>query len=214
MRRLTSRKSFLNLLPKDERFFEYFHQQAEVLCQVSHLLLSGLKGGYGGICDVSKRIEALERSGDEITHRAFDRLRTTFITPFDPEDIQALVSALDDVIDTIEDAAFRIVAYRVDPIPNPAIELAEMIANSCAAIGRALRALHEKRSVMEACIEVNRLEDEADAVQRTMITQLFGSPPDPISLIKLKDLYEILEAVTDRCEDVADVIQSIAVKNQ
>ena len=204
----------MNLLPKDERFFEYFHQQAEVLCQVSQLLLSGLKGGYGRVCEVSKRIEALERSGDEIAHQTFDRLRTTFITPFDPEDIQALVSALDDVIDTVEDAAFRIVAYRVDPIPPAAIELAEMIANCCGAIGRALRALHEKRSVMEACIEVNRLEDEADAVQRTMLIHLFSSDTDPISLIKLKDLYEALETATDRCEDVADVIQSIAVKNQ
>jgi uncharacterized protein len=203
----------LNLLPKDEHFFEYFHQQAEVLCQVSTLLLSGLKAGYRGMSDVSKRIEALERSGDEITHQAFQRLRTTFITPFDPEDIQALVSALDDVIDTIEDAAFRIVAYRVDPIPAPAIDLGEMIANSCRALARALRALHEKRSVLEACIEVNRLEDEADAVQRTTLIQLFSSDPDPITLIKLKDLYEALETATDRCEDVADVIQSIAVKN-
>lgn len=165
------------------------------------------------MCDVSKRIEALERSADEITHCTFDRLRTTFITPFDPEDIQALVSSLDDVIDAIEDAAFRIVAYRVDPIPDPAIELGGMIANCCSAIDRALRALREKRSVMEDCIEVNRLEDEADAVERAMLTQLFGSNPDPISLIKLKDLYEALESATDRCEDVADVIQSIAVKN-
>jgi uncharacterized protein len=203
----------LNLLPKDECFFEFFEQQAGVLCQISQLLLSGLKGGYAGICEASKRIEALEHSGDEIAHKTFDRLRVTFITPFDPEDIQALVTALDDVIDTIEDAAFRVVAYRVDPIPGPAVELATMIANSCSALGRALRALREKRSVMDACIEVNRLEGEADAVQRTMLIQLFGSNPDPISLIKLKDLYEALETVTDRCEDVADVIQSIAVKN-
>jgi predicted phosphate transport protein (TIGR00153 family) len=203
----------MNLLPKDKRFFEYFHQQADVLCNVSQLLVSGLKRGYPGICDVSKRIEALERSGDDIAHRAFDRLRTTFITPFDPEDIQALVTALDDVIDAIEDSSFRIVAYRIDPVPEPAVELAQMVANSCSAIGRALRALHEERSVMEDCIEVNRLEDEADAIERTMVAQLFGSPPDPTTLIKLKDLYESLEAATDRCEDVADVIQSISVKN-
>ena len=203
----------LNLLPKDERFFEYFDQQSELLCKVSHLLATGLDGGYPAMIDVSKRIEALERSADEITHAAFERLRDTFITPFDPEDIQALVSALDDVVDTIEDAAFRIVAYRIDPIPKPAIELGQMIASCCDAVGRALRALHEKRSVMEPCIEVNRIEDEADAVQRSLLTQLFSSDADAITIIKLKDLYELLETVTDRCEDVADVIQSVSVKN-
>ena len=203
----------MNLLPKDERFFEYFHQQSGVLCQASQLLLGGLKEGYQGACQAAKRIEALERSGDNITHQIFDRLRATFITPFDPEDIQSLATALDDVIDSLEDAAFRIVAYRIDPVPKPAIELAEMIANSCNAISRALHALHEKASVMEPTIEVNRLEDEADAVERNMLVDLFSSEYDAITIIKLKDLYEMLEETTDRCEDVADVIQNIAVKN-
>ncbi|MBV9037146.1 MAG: DUF47 domain-containing protein [Acidobacteriaceae bacterium] len=203
----------MNLLPKDERFFEYFHQQSDILCQASHLLLSGLKGGYEGMSQVAKRMEALERSGDEITHKILQRLSATFITPFDPEDIQALASALDDVLDTMEDAAFRIVAYRVDPIPAPALELGEMISNCCIAIGKALRALHEKKSVAESCIEVNRLEDQADAVERTMLSTLFSANIDVITLIKLKDLYEVLESTTDRCEDVADVIQNVAVKN-
>ncbi len=203
----------MNLLPKDERFFEYFHQQSDILCQASQLLLSGLQGGYQGIYQVVKRMEALERSGDEVTHKIFQRLSSTFITPFDPEDIQALATALDNVLDAMEDAAFRIVAYRVDPIPAPALALAEMIASSCDAIGRALRALHDKKSVMEPCIEVNSLEDQADAIERTMLTALFSSDIDAITLIKLKDLYEALESTTDRCEDVADVIQSVAVKN-
>ena len=203
----------MNLLPKDEKFFEYFHQQSGLLCQASHLLVSGLKQGYNGMCQIEKRMEALERSGDEVAHKIFDRLGATFITPFDPEDIQALTSALDNVIDTMEDAAFRIVAYRVDPIPSPALELGEMIAGSCSAIARALHALHKKESVVEPCIEVNRLEDQADAIERTMLATLFSSPIDAITLIKLKDIYEILESTTDRCEDVADVIQGIALKN-
>lgn len=203
----------MNLLPKDEKFFEYFNQQSEILCQASQLLLSGLQGGYEGMCQVSKRMEALERSGDEITHKLLDRLRKTFITPFDPEDIQSLASSLDDVLDTLEDATFRIVAYRIDPIPSAAVEMGEMIANSCRALAKAIHALQGKQSVMEACIEVNRLEDEADAVERTMLANLFSSKTDPVSLIKLKDLYELLESTTDRCEDAADVIQNIAVKN-
>jgi hypothetical protein len=203
----------LSFLPKDGKFFEYFFQQSEILCQAAQILHSGLQGGYEGMCHVAKRMEALERSGDEVTHKLFDRLRQTFITPFDPEDIQSLATALDDVLDTIEDATFRIVAYRIDPIPAPAVELGGMIGSACRALNKALRALEEKKSVMEACIEVNRLEEEADAVERTMLTNLFGNHTDAITLIKLKELYELLESATDRCEDVADVIQNIAVKN-
>lgn len=203
----------LRLLPKDEKFFEFFHQQSVILGQAAQLLLSGLEGGYEGMSHVAKRMEALERSGDEVMHRLFDRLRQTFITPFDPEDIQSLATALDDVLDTMEDATFRIVAYRIDPIPQPAVELGKMIANSCGALGKALQALQAKESVMDACIEVNRIEEEADAVERTMLATLFSSNTDPITVIKLKELYELLESATDRCEDVADVIQNISVKN-
>jgi predicted phosphate transport protein (TIGR00153 family) len=203
----------LNLLPKDEKFFEYFHQQSSLLCQASSLLLSGLRGGYTEMSQIAKRMESLERSGDEVTHRLFAHLRTTFITPFDPEDIQSLASTLDDVLDTIEDATFRIVAYKVDPIPREAVQLGEMVAASCGALQQALRALEKRKSVMEASIEVNRLEDQADAIERTMLAKLFSSDMDAINLIKLKEVYELLESATDRCEDVADVIQNIAVKN-
>jgi predicted phosphate transport protein (TIGR00153 family) len=203
----------LNLLPKDGKFFEYFHQQSAILCQASGLLVSGLQGGYPGMCQIAKRMEALERSGDEVMHRLFQRLRQTFITPFDPEDIQSLATAMDNVLDTVEDATFRIVAYRVDPIPPAAVELAEMIASCCRTLDKALHALEEKRSVMEDCIEVNRLEEQADAIERTMLANLFSAGTDAITLIKLKEVYELLESTTDRCEDVADVIQNIAVKN-
>jgi predicted phosphate transport protein (TIGR00153 family) len=203
----------LSLLPKDEKFFEYFFQQSNILCQASHLLQTGLQGGYEGMCQVAKQMETLERAGDEVTHKLLGRLRQTFITPFDPEDIQSLASALDDVLDTMEDAVFRIVAYRIDPIPAAAMELGGMISNSCRALDKALRALQEKKPVMEACIEVNRLEEAADAVERAMLANLFSSGIDAITLIKLKELYELLESATDRCEDVADVIQNIAVKN-
>jgi predicted phosphate transport protein (TIGR00153 family) len=203
----------LSLLPKDEKFFEYFFQQSDILCQASHLLQTGLQGGYEGMCKVAKQMETLERAGDEVTHKLLGRLRQTFITPFDPEDIQALASALDDVLDTMEDAVFRIVAYRIDPIPAAAMELGGMISNSCRALDKALRALQDKKPVMEACIEVNRLEEAADAVERAMLANLFSSGIDAITLIKLKELYELLESATDRCEDVADVIQNIAVKN-
>ncbi len=203
----------MNLLPRDEKFFELFNQHAKILCRSSELLISGLRAGYAGMCDIQKQMEAHERSADEIIHQIFQRLQSTFITPFDPEDIQNLATGLDNVIDSIEDTAFRVVAYRLDPIPPPALELARMIDDSCQALARALSALEHRRPVWNDCIEVNRLENEADAVERTLIGKLFSSDMEPLLLIKQKEVYELLESTTDFCEDVADVIQNVAVKN-
>lgn len=203
----------MNLLPRDERFFDLFQQHMRVLCQGSQMLISGLRAGYDGMCQISKPLEALERSGDDIIHEIFRRLQATFITPFDPEDIQTLATSLDNVLDAIEDATFRIVAYRLDPIPDGAIQLGKMIDDSCQALARALGALRDREPVWDHCIEVNRLENEADAVERTLVGNLFSAAIDPISLIKQKEVFEVLEATTDMCEDVADVMQNVAVKN-
>jgi len=203
----------MNLLPQDGTFFDLFHQHAKILCQSSELLLYGLQHGYTGICGISKQMEALERNADDIIHLIFKRLQTTFITPFDPEDIQTLATNLDNVLDAIEDATFRISCYHVDPIPDSAIQLGRMIDSSCKALARALAALSEKKSVWEDCVEVNRLENEADAVERTALGDLFSSGVDAVTLIKQKEVLEILEQTTDICEDVADVIQNVAVKN-
>jgi len=184
-----------------------------ILCQSSELLVSGLKSGYSGMCRISKQMEALERNGDEIIHQIFRRLQTTFITPFDPEDIQKLATTLDDILDSVEDATFRISCYRVDPIPEAAVQLGLMINDSTKALARALKSLEARKPVWDDCIEVNRLENEADAVERTVLSELFTNGTDPITLIKLKEVYEILEQTTDSCEDVADVIQNVAVKN-
>jgi len=203
----------MNLLPRDKRFFSLFHQHMRIVCQSSELLVSGLKSGYSGMCRIFKQMEALERSGDEVIHQIFRTLQTTFITPFDPEDIQTLATTLDNILDSIEDATFRISCYRVDPIPEPAVQLGLMINDSTKALARALKSLEERKPVWDDCIEVNRLENEADAVERTVLGDLFTNGTDPITLIKLKEVYEILENTTDLCEDVADVIQNVAVKN-
>jgi uncharacterized protein len=203
----------MNLLPKDERFFELFCQHAALICQCSSLLLSGLREGYNGVCRVSGEIKALEKRGDEIVHDIFRRLESTFLTPIDPEDIQALATALDDVLDYLEDSTFRIVAYRLDPIPEPAIRLAEIVKACCQSVSHALEALKNRQSVVQDSIEVNRLENEADALERALMTDLFRRETDPITLIKQKEIYEMLEGTTDRCEDVADVLQGVAVKN-
>ncbi len=203
----------MNLLPRNEKFFDLFRQHIQIVCQSSELLLSGLKSGYPGMRRISKQMEALERSGDEVIHQIFRVLQTTFITPFDPEDIQTLATTLDDVLDAMEDATFRISGYRVDPIPEAAVELGRMINDSTKALARALEALEHRQPVYDAVVEVNRLENEADAVERTVLSDLFANGTDPITVIKLKDVFEILEQATDLCEDVADVIQNVAVKN-
>jgi uncharacterized protein len=203
----------MNLLPKDEKFFDLFGQHSRILCQASQLLVSSLQGGYQAMCDASKEMEALERNGDVVIHEIFDRLRSTFLTPFDPEDIQALATALDDVLDAIEDATFRIVAYRLDPIPEACVRLGQLVQDSCRSISNAIDGLREKKACLEQCVEVNRIENQADAIERTQIANLFRSELDAVSLLKQKEVYELLENTTDRCEDVADVLQSVAIKN-
>ncbi len=203
----------MNFLPKDEKFFELFENHAGILCKAAKLMITGLESGYEGMCGIAKEMGELEDQGDHVIHDIFARLRSTFITPFDPEDIQALATAIDDVLDGIDDLTFRIVAYRLDPIPASVLGIAEMVYSSCSLLSLALNALHHKKPVIDLCIEINRLENEADKIERMMLAELFRSEKDPIALIKQKEIYELLETITDRCEDVADVIQNVAVKN-
>lgn len=203
----------MNLLPKDERFFYLFERHSQILCRAAKLLISGLNDGYDGVCRIEEDISRIEDEGDRVVHDIFGHLRSTFITPFDPEDIQALATSLDDVLDGIEDVTFRIVAYRLKPIPSAVLLLAEKVARSCTILADALLALHQNKPVLKLCIEINRLENEADKLERNLIAELFRNEKDPIELIRKKEIYELLEATTDRCEDVADVIQNVSVKN-
>jgi uncharacterized protein len=203
----------MNLLPKAENFFYLFERHAQILCRASKLLVSALGDGYDGVCRIEEDISRIEDDGDQVVHDIFRHLRSTFITPFDPEDVQALASALDNVLDGIEDVTFRIVAYRLKPIPSAVLLLAEMVSKCCLILADALAALHKKKPVLNFCIEINRLENEADKLERNLIAELFRNEKDPIELIRKKEIFELLEATTDRCEDVADVIQNVSVKN-
>jgi predicted phosphate transport protein (TIGR00153 family) len=203
----------MNLLPKDDKFFELFETHSEILSRASSLLLAALAEGYEGVCRIEKEMNKLEDNGDHVIHEIFGRLRSTFITPFDPEDIQALATSLDDVLDGIEDVTFRIVAYQLNPIPDSVTLLAEKIHGSCGFLAKALDALHRNKPVIDFCIEVNRLENDADHIERNQIAELFRTERDPIKLIRQKEIVELLEATTDRCEDAADVMQNVAVKH-
>ena len=148
-----------------------------------------------------------------IIHEIYSHLNSTFITPLDPEDIHSLSSHLDDVIDGIEDSVHRMLAYRIDPIPSTVVELCRLVQSCGAALQLAFEALAKGQPLTNHCMEVNRLEEAADQLGRAAVTDLFQTEQDPIRIIKLKEIYEFLEQTTDYCEDVADVLQNVQVKN-
>ena len=203
----------MRLLPRDEKFFSLFTDQVQIIVEDSRLLLEGVKAGGSSLTSAASRIITLEQRGDEIIHDIFTRLNQTFITPLDPEDIHSLSSHLDDVLDGIEDAAHRIVTYKIEPIPEAVIQLCEIVHACATALEQAIEALNTDKLILEHCIEINRLEDQADLLVRNAVSELFATEKDPIAVIKKKEVYEFLEQTTDYCEDVADVLQGVAVKN-
>lgn len=203
----------MRLLPREEKFFTLFLKQVEIISQASRLLLDGVQAGNSRLVQVASEIASLEGKGDEIIHEVFQRLNHTFLTPLDPEDIHKLSSHLDDVLDGMEDAAHRLATYHLEPIPPIVIELARIIDSCARSLRLAFEALDTKRSLAEHCIEINRLEEEADRITRIAVAELFQNEKNPIRLIKFKEIYDILESATDRCEDVADVLQGVLIKN-
>jgi len=203
----------MRLLPREEKFYHLFHKQVEIISEAARLLVDGVKTGNSRLAGAATEISVLEHKGDEVIHEVFNRLNQTFITPIDPEDIHAIASALDNVLDGIEDTSHRLVAYRIDPIPPVMILLSEMVAACAKEMHAALTELEKNGSTMEHCIEINRIENEADRIGRSAVADLFNNEKDPIRLIKLKEVFEYLEATVDSCEDVADVLQNVVVKN-
>jgi uncharacterized protein len=203
----------MRFLPREEKFYHLFQKQVDLIAEASQLLLEGLRLGSARLATVATNINVLENRGDEVIHEIFTRLNQTFITPIDPEDIHNVSSALDDVLDGIEDTSHRIVSYRIEAIPPNMITLAELVASCAANMKKAIEALEKNGPVLPHCIEINRIENEADRIGRSAVAELFDKESDPIKLIKLKEIYEFFEATIDSCEDVADVLQNVVVKN-
>ncbi len=166
--------------------------------------------------DVEVKIEEIRRIehiGDDMTHEVLTKLNQTFITPFDREDIHQLASKLDDVLDFINAATARIVMYRITNPPAAAGELAKIILMQSEELRKALSLIHKNGNILAHCVEINRLENEADAVTQQAMAKLFEGEKDPINLIKVKELLEFLERATDKAEDVADVLETVVLKN-
>src|SRR5512133_3567400 len=162
----------MRLLPREEKFYALFNRQVELISEASRLLLEGAKTGNSRLPEVAAEIIDLEHKGDEVIHDIFTRLNQTFITPLDPEDIHAISSSLDDVMDGIEDAVHRMVAYRLNCLPPTVITLTEIINSCCLALQKAFNALEKNEKLMVHCIEVNRLENEADHLVRAAVADL------------------------------------------
>lgn len=166
--------------------------------------------------DVEKNVERMqdiEHEGDRATHAIIAKLNQSFITPFDREDIHRLASSLDDVLDFVNAAAVRLVMYKISQPPVAAAELAGIIVLQAEELARGVSLLEKNGGVLKHCDEVNRLEDEADDVSRKAIGALFENEKDPIQLIKMKELYEVLEYATDKAEDAANVLEAIVLKS-
>lgn len=206
------------LVPKDDKFFDYFEKDVGNLLAAAKVfkeLMTNTMSKEERVQKI-KKIEELEHRGDELTHQIFSDLGSTFITPFDREDIHSLASKLDDILDYIQGAATRIILYRVETITPEQEQLATMIHESVVELSKAipnLRDLKNVASIRESLVKINSIENEADDLFERAIASLFDTCKDPILLIKSKELLVSLETATDQCEDAANVLESIIVKN-
>src|ERR1051325_5351282 len=171
----------MRLLPREEKFYQLFLKQVEIIAEASRLLLDGVRTGNARMTGAATEISSLEHRGDEVIHEVFTQLNQTFITPIDPEDIHNLSSALDNVLDGIEDTSHRLVSYRIDPVPATMVLLSQIVANCSKSLMAAFMALEKSGPIMEHCIEINRLENEADGIGRSAVAELFDKERDPIT---------------------------------
>ena len=209
--------SFVKMfMPKDRVFYSLFEEVAVVLAQMADVFTAAINETDPAKKDsLLNSLEELEHRNDEITHKIFIELGRNFITPFDREDIHALATSLDDIADFIWASAKRITNYSIEDSDEITRGFASVITRAISFLNKAVRELRDMkdlRSITESCVMINSLENEGDELLDKAMLHLFNSSVDPIEVIKKKDLYEMLEIVTDKCEDAANVIESIIIK--
>ncbi len=199
------------LIPRDGKFYDLFREQAENIHDASQKLVALLENFQ----DVEKsvtEIKFVEHKGDQLIHQLMMKLNKTFITPFDREDIHALGSALDDVLDLMDAVAGRLVTYKVTSVTPGARQLSRVILHGSEILLRAISELNKPERILEYCEQLQHLEEEADRIKGECIGRLFENSTDPFEVIKWKEIYEVLEATTDKIEDVADVLETVVLK--
>jgi predicted phosphate transport protein (TIGR00153 family) len=204
--------AFFRLIPREEKFYADFLALADELQRGSHQLEEMLAPEQP-IWDKAEEIKEVEHKCDFLTHEIIQRLNRTFVTPIDREDIHGLARSLDDVMDAIDASATLIRIYRLGTVRFGARELARIVSACVKEVRQALKALEQHKGLMAHAIEINRLENEADRTHQQAVTRLFEEERDPIAVMKWKETLDFLEDATDRCEDVANVIDGVMVKH-
>ena len=200
------------LIPREERFFDLFVQDAANVLDGARQLEAMLRS-YDSLDKAAKKIRETEHRGDEISHDIGRRLESTFVTPFDREEIHALIAGLDDILDLIEEVADTFVLYRILAPTKTSIKQATLVVQACETIHQALSNLRGFKGLEPYIVEIHRLENEGDRLVRSAIAGLFDDGTKTIDVLKWKDVYALLEDTIDKCEDVADMIERIVVKH-
>ncbi len=206
---------FGRFMPQEGRFFDYFNEHAQTIVDGSREL-AALMANFDDLERRAYSIETIEKKADKITHQTVELLHKTVITPLDRDAIHTLITTMDDILDLIEDVAHTIFLYDIKAVTPEAQKLAEI----CVACGEKVQAAvkflprsENAGDVMVLCEEIDRLESDADHVMRAAMAKLFREEPNVLNIIKMKEIYELLETVTDKCEDVANILEGIIVEN-
>ncbi len=206
---------FGGLLPRDGNFFQLFERHAEQLV-LGATQLNALFDDFAAVQMHARNVETCEKQADRITHETVEMLHKTFITPLDREDIHSLITRMDDILDLMEDVAQSVFLYDVRAVSDEAKKLAQLCLLCTekvkAAVGQ-LSNMDNAQQILKICGEIDRYEAEADHIMRAAMAKLFREEKDTRELIKMKEIYELLETVTDRCEDVANIIEGIVLEN-
>jgi predicted phosphate transport protein (TIGR00153 family) len=205
----------MRLLPNDRSFFQFFEQQGQKTVEGCKALLAMIDNP-ADLEAQAERVIQIEHECDDITHAVVESLHKTFITPLDRNDIYRLITKMDDIMDMVEAVADRFALYDVRQIPPDIGEMARVLVSSADHVLAAVSSLRDMKkptAILEHCIEINRLENVADKILRGALARLFREEKDPISVIKWKEIYETLESATDRCEDVANIIEGVVLEN-
>lgn len=205
--------AFFNFLPKEEDYFSLFSQMTSYISDAARMLVKMLADKGGDFEEYSKHIKTIEHSCDELTHNVSTRLNKSFITPFDREDIYLMSSALDDIVDLIDDAARAMVMYDVKEATAHARRFADVIQRMSVELHEIVKVLGKPNGINERLVKLHTLENEGDEIYHKAIAELFRQTSDPLTVIKWKDIYEKLEAAVDRCENVANIIESVIIKH-
>lgn len=206
---------FGRLMPTEGKFFDLFNQHA-ALCVKGAQEMVGLMTNFDDLENRTHAVESIEKQADKVTYQCVDLLHKTFITPLDRDEIHKLITTMDDILDLMEDVATAVSLYDVQAMTSEASQLAHICTQTAKHVQRAVNMLSDMsqaRLILSACEEIDRLESEADRVLRAAMSKLFREEDDVKTLIKLKAVYELLESITDKCEDVANIIEGIVLEN-